>query len=299
MEPTTPNTPAPRPGRLRLPRRRGAIVLALALSVSMAVAAVATTARLHSDATNSGAGRSTPARLTSGGGTTTTTVPLNPPPHCPGATNPPGAPYQVAVTASLTAKLRITGIAGLAPGTAASGNHIASDLCGLLLLPGETSIVLPQNTTFANPTLITVPLTGPPYVQDDEVDLSLAAPTLASVAATPAADGGLNLTIKAVVETIVYLGVPSPVTPHCADGPVTVTLTTAAPGGQALTGPLQSATATLVASGFTIPPIHDTSAPCGGQGMIYGQLIDSELNLLPSGNDHTSMTAIVHLSVSD
>ena len=142
--------------------------------------------------------------------------------------------------------------------------HIASDLCGLLLLPGETSTVLPANTTFANPTLVEVPTGGVPPIQDDEVNLSLAAPTLASVSPTPAANGGLNLTIKAQVQSDVFLGIPGPGVPNCQDGPVDVTLTTSAPGGQPVTGPLQNATATLVASGFTIPAVNDTSAACGG-----------------------------------
>jgi len=202
-------------------------------------------------------------------------------------------PYQVAVKASLTAQLTIS---GLATHTDALAPHIASDLCGLLLLPGETSTVLPQNTTFANPTLVEIPTGGQPPIQDDEVNLSLAAPTLASVSPTPAANGGLNLTIKAQVQSDIFLGIPGPGVPNCQDGPVDISLTTSAPGGQPVAGPLQNATATLVASGFTIPAVNDTSAACGGSSMIYGLLINGELNL---PNNHTTMTAIVHLSVSD
>jgi hypothetical protein len=131
--------------------------------------------------------------------------------------------YQVAVKASLTAKLTI---AGLATGTVATGDHIASDLCGLLFLPVRCRPHFRRTRLFADPTLIQVPTGGEPEYQHDEVDLSLASPTLASVSPTPAANGGLNLTIRAQVQSDVHLGIPGPGVPSCEDGPVDVTLTT-------------------------------------------------------------------------
>ncbi len=267
------------------PPRRRIVTAALLLSAIVTVPLV-------SVARGREARTSTPPAALTAEGTTTTTAPIVPPPHCPSATNPPGSPYQVAVSATLKAQLTIVGLVTTQTKPAVMP-HIVSDLCGLLLLPNESTTVTPSDTTFANPTLINIP-TGAkiPPVQHDYVDLSLAAPSTATVAPQPASDGGLNLSITAEVETLAYEGTPGPSAPACTDGPVDVTLTTNAPGGMPLQGPLQDATATLVASGFTIPASTDTSTRCG----IFGPQINYLLNL---PNDHTTMVAKLHLSVSD
>jgi hypothetical protein len=265
-----------------------AVGLSAALAMGGAAAVRDGTPRQHGPGTRSALVGVHPQ----GTGTTTTTVAVSPPPNCPSATHPPGTPYQVALTTTLTAKLTIVGLVTTQTMPAVMP-HISSDLCSLLLLPGETSTVLPADTTFANPTLINIP-TGAktPPIEHDYVDLSLAAPSIATVSPTLAANGGLNISITAQVQTLAYEGTPGPQAPACEDGPVSVTLTTDAPGGQPLSGPLQNATATLVASGFTIPASTDTSTRCG----IFGGQINYLLNL---PNDHTTMVVHVHLSVSD
>ncbi len=215
------------------------------------------------------------ARLTAGtASTTTTTVPITPPPSCPAATNPPGVPYQVAVKATLTAKLIDLWSRHWTQTPAVMHSHRVGPVRPACCCPVKRRPYCREHD-LRQPDADQVPTgAAQPPIQDDDVDLSLAAPTLASVSPTPAANGGLNLTIKAQVQTLVYLGIPGPGVPACEDGPVNVTLTTSAPGGKPVTGPLQNATATLVASGFTIPPVTDTSGLARRCTPIYGPPIN-------------------------
>ncbi len=290
--------------------RRGAVVVALAVALATALVGCGTDAQAghggrripaHSagfnvttTTTGTATPSSTPAPAAPGADTTTTTVPVSPPPpppNCPTVTYPPGAPYQVVVSGTLSGALTIAGLA--TQGKPAFADDIEASVCGLLLLPNETSTIPPADIDFANPTSIIIPVsTPPPPEQHDYMDITPSAPSVASVSSQVAANGGLNLTINTAVETLAYLGLPKPSTPACEVGPVALTLSTAAPGGAPLTGPLQDATATLVASGFNIPASTDTSPRCG----FYVNELNGLLNL---PNDQTTMTATLHLSVSD
>jgi hypothetical protein len=205
------------------------------------------------------------------------------PPNCPAATNPPGAPYGIQFSGLLTSNVTIAqtplGLPLTVPGVTAA-------FCGLLQLgfntatntPSEAGVVNPPNLVF-QPATAFLGAAKIPTVVFAAGPSSTSTPTLVS-----AQDPRLNLSLSGSVATDTgLLGI------SCQIGPLNLTLTTASSGGVPLSGPLSGATATLVANGFSVPPVA-TTGTSGTCPNFLGSQIDSLLGL---PNNHTALTANV------
>lgn len=205
------------------------------------------------------------------------------PPNCPAATNPPGAPYGIQFSGLLTSTVSISqtplGLPLSVPGVAAA-------FCGLLQLgfdtatnsPSEVGTVTPTNLIFS-PTTALLGAAKIPTTVFASGPSATSTPTLVSPT-----DPRLNLSLSGSVATDTgLLGI------NCQIGPLNLTLSTAGSGGVALSGPLSGATATLVASGFTVPPVA-TTGTAGTCPSFLGSQIDSLLGL---PNNHTALSAAV------
>jgi hypothetical protein len=197
--------------------------------------------------------------------------------NCPRPTWPPNHPYQLAFSGSLSGHLSLTST----PVGAITFPPITGTFCGLLELPSEAAIVQPANLRFAPIDVSFARAIVPAAVE-------ATAPSIGTVADHAATGGGLNLQLTAPIAARTgLLGV------ECLL-PVQLTLSTAGPGGEALSGPLSSATATLVASGFAIGSAQST----GAGGTCPGYLAEHVDSLLGLPNSHTSTSVQVRLDIS-
>jgi hypothetical protein len=211
--------------------------------------------------------------------------PLSPtlPPNCPAATNPPGAPYGIQFSGVLTSSVTI---AQTPLGFPLNLPDVTASFCGLLQLgfdtatntPTEAGSVSPANLVFSPATAFLGAAKIPTIVVASSPSTT-STPTLVSPQ-----DPRLNLSLSgSVASDTGLLGI------NCEIGPLALTLSTAAAGGVPLSGPLSGATATLVANGFTVPPVA-TSGTSGSCPSFVGSQIDSLLGL---PNNRTALTASV------
>jgi hypothetical protein len=196
---------------------------------------------------------------------------------CPVATHPPDAahdPYQVTFSGTLSGALSITA----SPAGAVNLPSVTGTFCGLLELPLEQADVAPANLSIAPVEAAIARATVPAAVVGT-------GQTVGSVSLTPAADNGLNLTLDAPVAARTGLfGV------EC-ELPVSLALSTTAPGGSALVGPLDAAHAVVTESGFTIEPAVST----GTSGTCPGYLATQVDGLL--GLPNSATTTIQHVDL--
>jgi hypothetical protein len=207
------------------------------------------------------------------------------PPTCPAATSPPGAPYGVQFSGVLTSTVTIS---KTPLGFPLSVPNVLAAFCGLLQLgfdpatnsPTEVGTVTPANLVFA-PAAAAVGLGRIPTIVLATAPSATSTPSVVS-----ATDPRLNLSLSGSVATqSSLLGI------NCQIGPIALTLTTAAPGGVPLSGPLSAATATLVASGFTVPPVATT-----GTSGTCPNFLGTQINgLIGLPNPSTSLSANVTL----
>jgi hypothetical protein len=196
---------------------------------------------------------------------------------CPKPTFPPHHPYQLAFSGSLAGHLSLTG----SPVGTINFPAINGTFCGLLELPSEEAIVQPVNLTFPPIDVSFARALVPTAIMATD-------PSIGTVASQAASNGGLNVQLAAPIAAQTgLLGV------QC-ELPVHLTLSTEGAGGEPLVGPLSDATATLVASGFSIEGAESTGA--GGTCPSYlAQRINTLLGL-PSS--HTTTTVQVTLDIS-
>ncbi len=196
---------------------------------------------------------------------------------CPATTFPPGHLYQLAFTGSLTGHLSLTD----SPVGPITFPPISGTFCGLLQLPSETAVVQPANLGFA-PFDAAFARAMVPAV------ITAMAPSVGTVAHTLAPDDGLN------VQLVAPIGARTGLLGVSCQLPVDLRLSTEGAGGQALTGPLRDASATLVSTGFTIGGAQST----GSGGTCPDYLARQVDGLLALPNSHTFTSVHVTLDIS-
>jgi hypothetical protein len=199
---------------------------------------------------------------------------------CPAATHPGDGstePYQLAFRGTLAGTLSIT----KSPAGAIRLPQLAGTFCGRLELPLERASVTPRDLGINPVTVRIARAFVPARIGGDGV-------TVGSVGTSPAPNGGLNLTLAApVAVTTGLFGVSCLL-------PVDVSLSTTAPGGTPLVGPLTDAHATVAESGFAIQPAVST----GREGTCPSYLAAQVDHLLDLPNTNTSSTINVTLDIT-
>ena len=177
---------------------------------------------------------------------------------CPGtvAVYPPfGSPAQSSAYYGVALASRISG-GSLTVGRVARTTGMTATICGLLKFPELTATIPGVGCTVATEASGCISFGVATTTLDGMVDLPTTftpGRTDVVVDKTPAANGGLQLSITSQVTTHVHMarfGV------DCSVGPITVNLTTGVSGplqGQAVTGPLTLATARIVGASFAVP----------------------------------------------
>jgi hypothetical protein len=199
---------------------------------------------------------------------------------CPAATHPGNGstqPYRLAFTGTLAGTLRIT----KSPAGPITLPQITGTFCGLLELPLERASVAPHDLDLSPVTVRIARANVPAHIGGDGVTVGL-------VGTSPAANGGLNLTLAAPVGARTGLfGVSCLL-------PVNLRLSTTAPGGSPLVGPLTDAQATITQSGFAIGPAVST----GTAGTCPSYLAAQVDHLLDLPNANTTSTVGITLDVT-
>jgi len=218
------------------------------------------------------------------------------------AASPPPCPAPTYPTSPSDTKGYAAGFAAtLSGGSLSINTHfvvtgIGGSLCGLMSLPSLITTIQPQNAQFSSPglSLINTPPDLVNLPSSVILHLSLVGPATANVIGT-APNGGLELNMTTSVLTdATSLGL------DCKLGPVSINLTTNAPGGAPLTGPLTNATATVVGTGFALPAVTGT----GGYGTLCPDNVAAALSApdalnlpAPAGRANITMTAAVSLTL--
>jgi hypothetical protein len=198
---------------------------------------------------------------------------------CPAATHPGDGstqPYRLAFTGTLTGTLRINA----SPVGAITLPPIDGTFCGRLELPIERASVAPRDLHFSPVTVRIARANVPARIGGEGV-------TVGSVGVSPAANGGLDLTLAAPVGARTGLfGVSCLL-------PVDLRLSTTAAGGSPLVGPLTNARATITQTGFTIGRAEST----GTAGTCPSYLAARVDRLVGLPNVNTSSTVAITLDV--
>jgi hypothetical protein len=211
---------------------------------------------------------------------------------CPGATHPPGAPYELTIVGTIRGSLTFThdDYGSRHPAVIP---HIKARFCGTLDITTETGTVQPTNISFAPANVYFdyhFNKKGKPvFALKDGLKFQPVGVATAQVSKTSAAaNGGLEVTLSSQVDTWVYPQTGDNAV-RCLDGPVSLALSTQSQGGSPFVGRLQHASMNVAQQGFTVPAAALGQSTCQSGSIDDAAIINALLDL-PATDTSTTET---------